>query len=541
MRPTPWLPPWAWSTAARCGLNGTAAVLALVAAALVGAVVAEASGDRRLAALAAAGAWVWSYAAVWNSVRENGFRQLVLCAGLVLVLCSLRIQRGRAPAAAYAGLGLAAGLGWWASPEIAYFVVPAVVLLVAGWDRLYDPGGWRAAPLRPGPVLVAGAGAVLGALPWLYTNLGDGFASLHPGSLPSTPGQGYGQRLGVFFHAMLPIQLGVRTVPGGAWVGGPVIGPVLYGLVAAVLAVAAVGALAGARRGRRAAPLLASALAVLAFPLIYAAVPSSGYWVDGRYGVLFPALAVVLAALALAGPARAPQPAAPDQPPVPVADARRHRPDGQPTRRAPTPRASPGPAVAPGRGGAHARRRPGGRWGTGRRSVLGRGPVWVGCAGLVGLCALTVLAGRAGGVPARPSALLAGWSDANGPGRQVAAAMAAHHLRDAYGDYWTAYTLDFLDPGQLTVSPSPADVVRWPAMAGRVARSSDPAWLFFAPGQRAAAAAAFSNPEPGPGGYTEAQFEALLRGRGVGYRVVHLGVLDAVVPAHRVTLPVAGG
>ena len=82
-------------------------------------------------------------------------------------------------------------------------------------------------------------------------------------------------------------------------------------------------------------------------------------------------------------------------------------------------------------------------------------------------------------------------------------------------------------------------MVRWPATAAAVGSAPDPAWLFFAPNRLTQATEAFSNPEPGPGNYTEAQFTGLLTGRGVAYRVVHLGVLDAVVPARRVTLPEA--
>ena len=114
--------------------------------------------------------------------------------------------------------------------------------------------------------------------------------------------------------------------------------------------------------------------------------------------------------------------------------------------------------------------------------------------------------------------------------------MRAHHIEYAYGDYWTAYDLDSVGHGQPAVSPSALDVNRSASIADQVRSSKDPAWLFFAPGQ-AAAAAAFSNPQPGPGPYTEASFEALLRRRGVPFEVVKLGVLDAVVPAHRLTTP----
>jgi hypothetical protein len=97
--------------------------------------------------------------------------------------------------------------------------------------------------------------------------------------------------------------------------------------------------------------------------------------------------------------------------------------------------------------------------------------------------------------------------------------------------------LDFVGDGQPLVSPSVLDVNRSTAIAAGVAASNDPAWLFFSPDETAAAAAAFSNPQPGPGPYTEASFEALLRQRGISFKVVKLGVLDAVVPSRRVTTP----
>jgi hypothetical protein len=159
------------------------------------------------------------------------------------------------------------------------------------------------------------------------------------------------------------------------------------------------------------------------------------------------------------------------------------------------------------------------------------------CAGLLATTLLTVAAARAGGVPANPRTFGRGWGDPDAPLRQVAAGLTAHGIRDAYGDYWTAYVLDFIDPKGAVVSPSPLDVVRWPATAAVVGSAPDPAWLFFDPNRLTQATEAFGNTEQGPGNYTEAQFTALLTGRGVDYRVVHLGVLDAVEPARRVTLP----
>ena len=157
------------------GLNGTPAVLAAAASVLVYFVLRTDHTNRRLAAMGAALVWVWPYAAVWNSVREIGFRGATLCCGLLLVLCALRVYRHRAGPATRVLLGLAAGVGWWASPEIAYFVIPAVVLLVASWDRLYagssGAGGRWSAPWHVTPLALTAAGVIVGALPWLYSNV----------------------------------------------------------------------------------------------------------------------------------------------------------------------------------------------------------------------------------------------------------------------------------------------------------------------------------------------------------------------------------
>jgi len=490
------------------GLSGTSALLDAVSAALLAVIVKEATGNARLAALGGALAWVWSYAAVWNSVREYGFRQFALCCGLVLVLCALQVHRGRPGIATYVAMGLFGGLGWWASPEIAYFAVPAGILLLASWDRLWSPhhcDRWQLAP----PLLVIG-GALLGALPWIYTNLQTGFASLRPGSLPGIPGQGYGYRLSVFFHDMLPIQLGTRSVPGGAWVGGSVVGPIIFGLAAVVVGIAVVRGIYSARHGRRAAPLFAMSVGLITYPFFYAAIPSSGYWNDGRYGIYLPPLVVAVLAVSLAGPALS------GSAPLAAVD----RPYG-------------GRRRSLWSSGAHRRSSRGDR----RRTAVGGIALGVACAGLIAGIALTVFTSEAGGVPDTPRSLLSGWRVPNAAARQVDTDMERDHIRDAYGDYWTAYLLDFLSPGGVAVSPSPLDVVRWPAMAATVAAARDPAWLFFPPDRIAQAEQAFSNPEQGPGNYTQAQFESLLTGRGIGYRVVHLGVLDAVLPARKVTLP----
>ncbi len=182
-------------------------------------------------------------------------------------------------------LGVALGLGWWASPEIIYFV-PACLVLLWGWVR---SASWR----WSSPALVL-FGVIVGSAPWWYANAHTGFVSLQQSSLPSNGGITYATKLSVFFHDMLPLQLGLRTVEGGNWVGGTSLGVTLY-VVALVLIAAALGytVVLFVRDSSQRVPL-ALAVAVACYPFLYAAAPGTGFWIDGRYGIYFPALLVVL-------------------------------------------------------------------------------------------------------------------------------------------------------------------------------------------------------------------------------------------------------
>ncbi len=468
-------------------LNATPALLCALAAVLVGAIT-YASGRNRLVAFAAGClVWVWPYAVVWESVREVGFRYAALSCGLAAIYGCVRACRGAAGPATFALIGLAAGLGWWASPEIVYFALPCLVLLGGWWRGTSTAHAARQPDERamlgraPSVVLLLG-GAALGSLPWWYANARSGFASLQRSALPANNGLTYGSRFSVFVHEMLPMQLGVRTVLSGDWVGGPVVGQTLFAVVLVLVAVALGRAVWLFARRRDVVPL-ALAAGVIAFPFLYAAAPGTGYWIDGRYGIYLPALIAALFGVVLAAPS---------------------------TRSAPS------------KDGLSPRFRSG---------VLVSAAV-----GVLGAGCLTVGAAHAAGVPASAS-FFSGWQNPDAPMQQVISAMRAHHIEDAYGDYWTAYSLDFVGHEQPLVSPSVLDVTRSSAIAAQVASSKDPAWLFFAPNETAAAGAQFSNPQPGPGPYTEQTFEALLRQRGIPFSVIRLGVLDAVVPARRVVTP----
>jgi hypothetical protein len=461
-------------------MNGTPAILCALGAVLVAAVTVAATKSRPLALAAAGAVFVWPYIVIWQSVREGGFREATLCCGLVAVLCCVRIYRRRAGAGSFLVLGASLGLGWWASPEIVYFVVPCLVLFVA-WcaasrrlaagDRVTD----REPPVLGALVLVV-VGGLVGVLPWLYANAHTGFASIKSSSLPANGGATYGDRLSVFFHYMLPLQLGVRTYLSGDWVGGAAVGILVYVVVLLLITAACVRAAWVAVGPRTTLVPVAVTAGVLAYPFLYAAAPGTAFWRDGRYGIYFPALVVLLLATSLA------------------------------TVRARPARASD--ADAP----------------------VARGALLLAAIGVLGAVCLTVAGARTAGVP---TTFFTSWHRGDAAMEQVVQALRQHHITDAYGDYWTSYDLDFLSRGKPAVSPSPLDVVRSAGLAAEVSAAPHPAWLFFAPSQAAQAAAVFGNPQPGPGPYTEQSFEARLEALGIPYKVVNLGLMDAVVPERR--------
>ena len=165
------------------GLRVPTVVLAAVNAVLVWRCARRMMGPGQ-AQVAGLLAWVWPAAAVWFGVREQLFYVPTLTLGLAALLLALRLADGppRWNRWEWAGLGLALGLGWWTSPNIIYFLLPvaAVVFLPrSGEHRMAAVGGGLA---------VALGAAVVGALPWLITNVGSGLRSLHDSDAFPRPG-----------------------------------------------------------------------------------------------------------------------------------------------------------------------------------------------------------------------------------------------------------------------------------------------------------------------------------------------------------------
>ena len=274
----------------RLALGLAPVVLSAIAALLVWR-VGRRLFDQRTAVLAALIFWVWPEVYVYLSTVEWGFSSLTLVCGLAVLLYALRLAGPRSSRLTdWAALGLFLGLGWWCSPEIAYYAVPALLWLICCAVR-------RRAHLRPAAFFVLVGATTLGALPWLVVNVGDAYQSLRPG--PQPHGMPWMERLSTFFVHVAPLVLGVRLRGTGAWLGGPVFGLTLYGLLA-VLIVTWVVVLA---LERRAVPLV---VFVALFPLAYATSPFSWNWKDGRYAVYLAPVLALLVASALSAIARRP-------------------------------------------------------------------------------------------------------------------------------------------------------------------------------------------------------------------------------------------
>jgi 4-amino-4-deoxy-L-arabinose transferase-like glycosyltransferase len=269
---------------------GLAPVLLDAAAALLLWRIGRRLFDARIAVLAALIFWVWPEVSIYLSTVEYGFRFLTLVCGLAVLLFALRLGDQRSTRLSdWAAFGLFLGLGWWCSPEIAYYAAPAVLWLVCRAVRL------RMRPRVEGVVLSAAA-AALGALPWLIANVGHGYPSLRP-PIQLSHDTTWAERLGIFFGHVAPLVLGVTLRGSGDWLVGAPVGVALYGLLG-VLILAWVAFLAVTRR---AAPLIA---VVVLFPFLYTYSPFSSYWRDGRYAVYLAPVLALLVASALSGISR---------------------------------------------------------------------------------------------------------------------------------------------------------------------------------------------------------------------------------------------
>jgi 4-amino-4-deoxy-L-arabinose transferase-like glycosyltransferase len=256
------------STAA---LKTTPILFWAVATVLVWRVGRRTLGEPR-ARLAAALFWMWPVFFVWKSTRAHGFYGAGLVFGLWAMLAALRL-RERPGGRDVASLGLALGLGFWTTPQVAILGLPAVLWLL--WSR---PTLLRSAPL-------AVSTFVLGSLPWWLYNLRHHWASLHTGKDEESK-LGHLHNLVV---ATLPTALGLRLPFSLHWLPGAAVGAVAY---AALLAGFAWLLL------RRPPGLGLLLLSALVFPVLYTLSPYTWLNTEPRYLALVAPVIVLLAAYA---------------------------------------------------------------------------------------------------------------------------------------------------------------------------------------------------------------------------------------------------
>lgn len=459
----------------------TPLLLSLVAAILMWRITRRLVSDGQIAALAGVLIWVAPLAVVWNSTIERGFRGITMACGLGSLLFALRCLDGRRRYVDLVALGLFLGVGWWSSPEIAYFVVPTGLLLIGA--IVVSPSGRRIVVWVP-RFIVAVASAAVGALPWLWANI-PGFRSLQASSFPGGQAKvpnGYGVRLQTFFNHVLPMQTNLVAPPPPtalfrhhqAWQLTFQFGVDAIIVVAVMLCVV---------KGGRA---LAIAAGAVALPFVFALQPGTWFWQDGRYGVFVGALLIPVLAIAC------------EQVPV-LAN----------------------------------------RFGQGHRHRQSRAPLWgrylmVAVVVVSSVCSAVAFTQVAVGIDSFSS----NWRDPNAPILQAIDRLEAGGVRTGYAQYWVAYDLDFLSKERLAITTVPkADTNRSKSLNRIVEDSRRPAWLFVPPGrlnegfELFGATAAIS----GPASMPETAFTAKLRALGISYRIVDAGLIRAVIPSRSVT------
>jgi 4-amino-4-deoxy-L-arabinose transferase-like glycosyltransferase len=217
--------------------------------------------EPRIANFVGALSLFWPLAAVWFGTRERGFYPSTAVLGLTCVLLALQIDEQPGRRWRWVGFGLVAGVGWWMSPNIVYYVAP-----IALW--LAIRGHWRNAR----SIAVAAVAAILGAVVWITASFNNHFASLKGPNVARS--STFFERFRFFWTHGLPFSLGLRRPWNGNWYVNRSLDTVLYiGFLALAVFVLR-------KRKLRDSPevfLFATA------PLVYALYRGNYLLVDGRY------------------------------------------------------------------------------------------------------------------------------------------------------------------------------------------------------------------------------------------------------------------
>jgi len=266
-------------TAVAFAVAGTSAAVLKIATACLSAVaavlvwrVARRVVDERTAQVAGLLFWVAPGVYVWWATKARGFYWSTLVCGLLVLLAALDVADGRHERRAWLLLGAAFGVGWWCSPAIGYFAVPAAIVIVVR-RRAAVLHAWLAIPT-----------AIVGAAPWLWHNVQHGWHSFDRPSQPETVSYTVG--LGRLLWRVVPMTLNLQR-PFSQVDVFPGAFPWAYLAIAALVVVSF-----AVRRDR---PLLVG-VALLVHPFIYAALPGAWFVGEARYAFfLAPFLAVAIA------------------------------------------------------------------------------------------------------------------------------------------------------------------------------------------------------------------------------------------------------
>lgn len=456
--------------------------------------------DPFVAALAGALSWVAPLSTVADSTVEYGFRSATLFCGLGCILVALRILDGHRSYRDVVGLGLLAGLGWWASPEVAYLLVPAVLLGIAAIVSSPPPQGLTFWLPR---IAVALVSAVVAEVPWLWANVGSHFKSLNAHALPMPAHITYLHRLDVFFDHNVPMLFNLAQPGLGHGVLDAAFRITGFDVVWALVALSlALCLLAGGRS-------IAIVVGIVAFPFLFAIQPDSWFWSDGRYSIYCVPLLVLAFAVSCNHVARIVG--------TPLQRRRRGR------QRVTRPRLMrvTRPRLMRLRGAS-----PGARMPPLARALMS---MVVATATILSLIAFH---DDTAFFDAQNTGFFSGWGNPDLPAIRATQRLEAAGVTAGYAFYWVAYDVDFYSSGHMAITPLPGPT-RFEQIRRAAEQSRRPAWVFVAPHAYPLGLTLFGTDE-GPDGLTPAQLVQALHHHHIRYRTLDAGALIAIVPDRRV-------
>ncbi|MGA1437795.1 MAG: hypothetical protein ACO35F_09975, partial [Ilumatobacteraceae bacterium] len=213
---------------------------------------------------------VWAAPTLWQwfSLRPMLFYQPTLILGFVLLL----LLHPRRSTKRWIVVGFVSGLGWWTSPQILFFAIPAFAVCGLSCTKLSN-------------LVRTTAGFCVGAAPWIATNLATQLASIR--SQPPRSGS-FVDHFTTQLSTGWPMAFGLRLPFDEKWIFD--FAPLLFTVFAVLFLTAALIAF---RTHRRA---IAGALGVIpVFIVLQALAPTGSHVGTGRYYIfVVPTIAIIL-------------------------------------------------------------------------------------------------------------------------------------------------------------------------------------------------------------------------------------------------------